>query len=56
MNDTFFDLLDCYIIVYLEDILMYTKTLNKILLLFAWYWPVPKNGDSTPSLKDVYLF
>lgn len=31
MNDTLFDLLDCYIIVYLEDILMYPKTLNKIL-------------------------
>ena len=55
MNNAFFDLLDYYIIAYLEDILMYPETLNKILLIFAWYWPVPKNDDSTASLRDVYL-
>ena len=41
MNDAFFDLLD-HIVVYLEDILMYPETLNKILLVLIWYWPAPQ--------------
>lgn len=53
MNDSFFDLLDYYMIVDLEDILMCPETLNKILLTFICYWPAPKNAISTPSLRNI---
>lgn len=55
MNDAFFDLLDYYIIVYLEDILMYPDTLNKILFMLTWYWPAPQECWLYAKLKKCIL-